>query len=140
MNNKKHLTVEGYNKILSIRASINKGLSPKLLECFPGITPVNRPEVKASEIKDSNWLAGFTAAEGCFMVKVYKSTSKLGESVQLVFVITQHSRDTELMKGLIKYMGCGGFSSSKSYVTFNVAKFPEIFNIIIPFFKKYPLV
>lgn len=141
INNKKHLTEEGFNEIISIRASLNNGLSPKLLEYFPNITPVNRPEVKAPKIQDANWLAGFTAGEGYFRVKVYKSTSKLGESVQLELVITQHARDTDLMKGLIQFMGCGAIMeiTTKPVVRFYISKFSDIFNVIIPFYKKYPI-
>lgn len=36
--NKEHLTLEGLRKIISIKASINKGLSEQLKEAFPDIT------------------------------------------------------------------------------------------------------
>jgi hypothetical protein len=49
MNLKEHLTTEGLHKILSIRASINQGLTEKLKTAFPGIVPVSRPEVKQAE-------------------------------------------------------------------------------------------
>ena len=41
MNNKEHLTSEGLIKIISIKASINNGLSSVLTEAFPppSITP-----------------------------------------------------------------------------------------------------
>lgn len=38
VNNKEHLTEEGLRKIVSIRASMNKGLSSGLIESFPNIT------------------------------------------------------------------------------------------------------
>lgn len=38
IKNKKHLTIEGFNEILAIRASINKGLPESLRENFPYIT------------------------------------------------------------------------------------------------------
>jgi hypothetical protein len=46
INNKEHLTLEGLEKIISIKASINIGLSDKLIECFPNITPIDRPTVE----------------------------------------------------------------------------------------------
>jgi len=141
MNNKEHLSEEGLKKILSLRASLNWGLSPGLLESFPSITPVSRPEVKAQEIPDPNWLAGFTSAEGCFRCRIYKSTSKIGESVELELSVTQHSRDIALIKSLDAYLGCGTTLelATNSAVRFYVKKFSYIYNIIIPFYKKYPI-
>ena len=43
MNNKEHLTYEGLNKIVSIKASINKGISDELKVAFPQCIPVMRP-------------------------------------------------------------------------------------------------
>lgn len=43
INQKQHLTIEGLRKIVSIRASMNNGLTETLLEGFPNITPVERP-------------------------------------------------------------------------------------------------
>jgi len=41
--NKEHITNEGLNKIIAIKASINRGLSQKLKEAFPNVIPVNKP-------------------------------------------------------------------------------------------------
>lgn len=35
MNNKEHLTPEGLNKIISIKVSLNKGLTPLLISLYP---------------------------------------------------------------------------------------------------------
>lgn len=40
MLNKEHNTIEGLRKIVSYRASLNLGLSLKLKEAFPDITPI----------------------------------------------------------------------------------------------------
>lgn len=63
MNRKEHLTTEGLNKIVSLRAYMNWGLTEVLKESFPEITPVPIPEVSHQEIKDPNWLTGFSV--GC---------------------------------------------------------------------------
>jgi hypothetical protein len=52
MVNKEHLTEEGLLKIISIRASLNKGLSDKLNDSFPGIIPAIKPSVPDISIKD----------------------------------------------------------------------------------------
>jgi hypothetical protein len=49
---KQHLTIEGLRKIVAIKASINNGLSDELRSAFPDITPVKRPEIEETLIKD----------------------------------------------------------------------------------------
>jgi hypothetical protein len=51
INNKEHLNLEGLNKILSIRASMNKGLTGKLKELFPNVVGVERPVINNQIIK-----------------------------------------------------------------------------------------
>lgn len=85
---KQHLTIEGILKLVSIKASLNWGLSEKFKESFPGVIPATRPLVEAAEIKDPNWLRGFIEAEGCFQVIVQKREGK-ATSTGLRFQITQ---------------------------------------------------
>ena len=40
MNRGEHLTIEGLQKIVAIKASMNRGLSDKLKQAFPNIIPV----------------------------------------------------------------------------------------------------
>ena len=77
---KEHLTTEGFNKVLAIKASINKGLYTELGSEF-NVTPVTRPAVKFPENIAPHWLAGFVSAECCFMIKAIKNTTKLGTQI-----------------------------------------------------------
>ena len=141
IKNKEHLTSEGLKKILSIRASMNKGLPETLKMAFPNITPNTRPLVISSKIRDPNWVVGFTEAEGCFFVKIAKSLNKK-PSVKLGMQITQHSRDITLINSLTTLFGCGRVE--KHYgapaVNFIVLKLSDMTKDIIPFFDTYPLV
>jgi hypothetical protein len=104
MLDNEHTQIEGLRKILAIKTSINLGLSGELKEAFPDTIPVTRPKVEDQEIKDPNWLSGFTSGEGCFIIVIQKSpTIKTGFSVSLRFQLTQHNRDLELMQNLIKF-------------------------------------
>jgi sorbitol-specific phosphotransferase system component IIC len=47
-------------------------------------------------ILDPQWLAGFTDAEGCFLVSIFKSNNKIGSTVKLRFTLTQHSNPPRL--------------------------------------------
>ena len=104
---KEHLTLEGLKKIMSIRSSINLGLSEGLANLF-SIIPVKRPIIINQQIKDPYWLTGFVCGDGCFMVSISKSKStKTGYAVRLFFSISQDKRDTLLMKYLANYLSCG---------------------------------
>jgi hypothetical protein len=83
MEQGRHLTVEGLNKVMSIKAVMNnKGISESLNIAFPNIEPIIRPDIKDRKIKSLHWLAGFTDAEGCFFIALKKhKESKLGETV-----------------------------------------------------------
>ena len=76
-----------------------------------------------------------------YHINILKSlTHKLGSRVQLVFKITQHSRDELLMKNLVSYFNCGKLYKFRETIDFRVSKFEDFTNIILPFFIKYPIV
>jgi len=50
--NKEYLTMEGFKKIVAIKASINRCLSLKLKDAFPNIISVERPLVQNFPIPD----------------------------------------------------------------------------------------
>jgi hypothetical protein len=54
MSRKEHLTNEGLNKIVSIRASLNLGLSEGLVKGFPNVSPADRSLVEDQEIQNPN--------------------------------------------------------------------------------------
>lgn len=84
VNNKAHLTVEGLNQIVNIKASMNLGLSEMLKSEFAGYTPVERPVINSDNvILDLYLISGFVSAEGCFDVRIPSTNSKLGYRVQL---------------------------------------------------------
>ena len=141
MLNKEHMTQEGLHKIVAIRASMNMGLSSELQTAFLNLIPASRPKVANKTIQDPNWLSGFTTAEGCFFINIGKATTKVGFAVSLIFHITQHSRDKQLIKNLIEYLECGFIiiRSRQKAVDLKVTKFSDIYNKIIPFFKKHPI-
>jgi hypothetical protein len=137
-----HKTIEGLTKIVSLKASLNRGLSSKLKEDFCDIIPFVRPFVSGQEIPDPNWLVGFASGEGCFIAKLQKSSKlRLGIAITLNFNISQHSRDFELINSFIKYLDCGRIQKrkDKEAIAFEVNKFEDIKSKIIPFFQKYPL-
>jgi hypothetical protein len=69
------------------------------------------------------------------------SSHHLGVQISLVFEITQHVRDEELMGSLVSYLGCGNYKtrSGKDFGEFIVSSISDIRDIIIPFFQNYPI-
>ena len=141
MEQGEHLTIEGLNKILSIKTVLNnQNISDSLSKSFPNIKPVSKPEVKDREIKSLYWLAGFTDAEGCFFIALKKSPgSKLGETVWLRFILTQHNRDEEFLKSLIFILNCGRYIPKQGCGEFIVEKFTDVNDKVIPIFEQFKL-
>jgi len=52
-------------------------------------------------------MAGFVTGEGCLFIKITEGRNIAGVGVQLVFQVSQHIRDQELMKSFINYFKCG---------------------------------
>ena len=92
INNKSHLNTEGLNEILSLKASMNKGLNDELLNYFPNIKPILRPLVNITEIPDPMWVAGFVSGEGSFNISIGESpNTKTGYKVGVRFQMLAHS-------------------------------------------------
>jgi LAGLIDADG endonuclease len=138
---KEHLTVKGLQDIVNLKSSLNLGLNDTLKKSFPDTKAIPRPLVSFDGIPDPNWLLGFAEGEGCFFFSIYESSkSKLGLAVQLVFKLTQHSRDVELLKGIADFLKCGRVENRREEACdFTVNSVKSFENIIIPFFLKYPL-
>lgn len=135
---KKHLTQEGFQEILSLKESLNNGLSEELKIVFPNIIPSLKPQTITPKFETINpyWISGFVDGDGCFYITLTNNSTGVG----LVFKITQHIRDTDLLKELVNYFNCGRHSlSSLGAGDFIVTKFEDIYTKIIPFFNKYPL-
>ena len=127
------------------------------------INPVVRPVIITNNIFDPNWISGFVSGEGNFDAGIRKSTPNifelnkvkkckpapgpgaraniLGSRVYLRFRVSQHERDTQLINVLIKYLGAGRVEKDikKPIVHLVVGNFSDLTNIVIPFFKKYPI-
>lgn len=139
VKSKKHLTFDGLILIVSIKALMNKGLSDKLKLAFPKLNSIVKPLKKNPKIKDPNWLSGFVSGEGNFYINIINAKTKVRKQVFLMFTITQHSRDADLLKYLSKceyFLRCGSYYPryNREEGNFVVAKFSDIKLKIIPFF------
>jgi hypothetical protein len=144
MYKKEHLTAKGLQEIINLKSSLNLGLSiglsKKLSDSFK-VEPVERPKFTPTFISDPSWLAGFCEGESCFYINIGKSPkSKTGWAVQLVFKITQHSRDIQLLELIKNFLDCGRIEKRAGFAAdFTVTSIKDIDSKILTFFNKYPL-
>nr|5T2N_A Chain A, I-OnuI_e-ag007820 [synthetic construct] len=143
MENKEHLKENGIKELVRIKAKMNWGLTDELKKAFPEIISKERPLINKN-IPNLKWLAGFTSGEGHFGVNLWKRKGGTHVGVQLVFGISQHIRDKNLMNSLITYLGCGYIleknRSELSWLDFRVTKFSDINDKIIPVFQENTLI
>jgi hypothetical protein len=61
--------------------------------------------------------------------------------VQLVFVLLQHSRDTEVMQEFVNFFSCGHYNERSNGLAgdYTVSRIKDIKDKIIMFFDQYPL-
>ena len=137
INKGAHTTVNGLQKIINIKASLNLGLSESHKSEFNQVNPVERKIIQTTNIPDPNWVSGFVSGEGNFDASL-RTTSK-GSKVSLRFRVSQHQRDTQLMGLLISYLGVGRLEKSRSTVTLVIGNFSDLNKFIIPFFNQYPI-
>lgn len=148
--NKDHLTREGFLKILSYYASINKGMGlppKKVLNHYPNIVPVDKPVITLPDnlgAPPTQWVSGFVAGDGGFSIYVRPAKDYvLSEKVYCRFHIAQHIKDLELIKLFINFFGCGVVALRSNLATprcdFIVQDTASILDKILPHFDTYPL-
>nr|AER27908.1 LAGLIDADG endonuclease [Phialocephala helvetica] len=140
MSKKSHLSLEGAQSIINIRASMNNGVTKNFLNNYPNTVPVVLPSVNSLGANDINahWFAGFTDAEGCFFINVRFNRKKTGYWVTPAFTLVQHSRDISLFYLLKEFLGNQGFiteEGNKNVVRFRAEKLSFILEVLIPLFK-----
>lgn len=93
---------------------------------------------------DPNWVTGFTDAEGCFYVPINKrKICKSGWQVQACFQIKLHIKDKDLLleiKSFFSEVGTIVTNYNYNFAVYRVHSLSDITNVIIPHFKKYPLI
>lgn len=140
MLGKEHLTPVGFQNLLNIKASMNKGLNDMMQKAYPNTVPVARPTIKPTPF-ENDWVAGFVSAEGHFGIAVLaarKTSEKFG--LALKFTIAQDMRDEPLMLTFLEFFGYGHFDYSRNTVEYISKDISFLYNTIIPFFDKHPVI
>lgn len=142
MENGEHNSLPGLLKIFGLKAILNKGLPERVKAEYPDIIPATLPEFKIPFSLNPDWLSGFITAEGSFFISLYLNEKrKAGYAISLVFSLSQHIKDIELLKRLAKYLECGRISEAKdrASVEWIITRSDDINLKLIPFLTKYTL-
>jgi|GEM_PF-494099 len=101
---------------------------------------------KKQSILPGNYIAGFVDGEGCFDLQFRRDVRHerpnkpvyYGWKVQ--FAVVARDDDEELLKNLQNTLKCGAIYFARGdQVRYSVQDIENLYNIIIPFFKKYTL-
>lgn len=138
MLNKKHLTSEGLEKILSYKTAMNLGGSDKLKLLSPKIVFMKKPTIIMSNLElNPFWITGFIAGEGSFYINTKKVTNKM----RPVFSIGLNKRDQFLLikiNDFFNKIGSIYTSDTNNSAELKVYKLTN-FNSLIDHFNNYPL-
>lgn len=127
-----HLTEKGLQKIISIKASMNRGLNAKVANAYPGVKPIRRPT-----IKQPSKLVGFVTGDGSFSVSSNETARK---AFRVRFFITQHARDLKLLGAIqIYFGGIGSISQTGSGFNYAINSYKDCYNVILPFFIEHAI-
>lgn len=98
------------------------------------------------EILSGNYIAGFVDGEGCFDLQFRRDVrhERINKPVyygwRYQFVIVTRKDDEELLRKIQKTFNCGSINFARGDQTrYSVQDITHLYNIILPFFKKYPL-
>ena len=142
MLEKQHTNLEGVQKIINTRASMNWGLSDQLKKAFPETIPVIREEKVNNYntlVHSKPWIAGFSTGESNFFIAINKSKTTDNIYASLRFSIAQDLRDVDLLESFVDFFKCGYVVryEKRSIAEFVVTRIDDIINHVIPFFEEY---
>jgi len=135
---KEHLTLEGLEKLISIKGAINNGLPDKLRQAFPNVIPMVRPNYLPSKNSlNPQWVSGFTEGDGSFYVSI-KNTGQ----ISAVFSIGLNIREKLLLEKIKLFFGLGRISnkSSLNAICYEVSSITDLNLIILNHFNTFSLI
>ena len=108
---------------------------------------VSSAENQQERLRTSNWIVGFVDGEGAFLISILKNPkSKTGWQVFPEFIVTQGAKSKEVLYLIKEFFGCGQVylnrrhdNHTEDLYRYCVRSLGELSDVIIPFFKEFPL-
>jgi len=87
----------------------------------------------------NDWIRGFVDGDGCFNIEKRVTKGEIS-MVRHRFMVSQDRRSKDVLYALKEAFKCGNVHEAGSNMfIFQISKKESIKNIVIPFFRKYPL-
>jgi hypothetical protein len=94
------------------------------------------------------WIVGFVDGEGCFSIGVVRNVGcRLGWQAQHEFSVTQAVRSRDALELIRTKFGCGTIIENRrsdnhrmDLARFSVKRRQDLIEVVVPFFRRYPLV
>lgn len=135
--NKKHLTIDGLNKIISFKSALNLGLSDNLKTAFPYIQHMKRPAyIISNDSLDPDWISGIMEGESCFIASIRNRAT-----VALQFVLCMNIRELPLLVKIQEYFGVGQISNNIKHnaVYWRISNVNHLVEKVLSQFEQFPL-
>ena len=114
---------------------------------------VTSAENQQESLIRAGWVSGFVDGEGCFSIGFVRQAGgrsrtgyKTGFQVSYEFVVTQGERSIGTLHELREFFGVGQVLANRRYDNhrehlhrYVVRRREDLLNVIIPFFRRYPL-
>lgn len=143
MKQGKHLTQEGLEQIVSIKAAINYGLSDQLIKAFPQVTKLVRPlYISSNELLHPDWVTGFIEGDGSFFISLRSVANRAGVGVVANIIINLNYRDEPVLlkiKNFFQDIGGIYWRDANRVVGWKATKLNDILSVI-SHFDTYPCV
>lgn len=121
----------------------------KSAECIVGRSLDRRHKAYLEMVEKllSWYIVGLVDGEGCFAVTISNhKTKRLGKDARMIFEIEMRGDERSLLERLQYTWNCGLIYDLryprygwKPHVKYAIKSHKDIFRVLIPFFKKYPL-
>lgn len=151
LSKKEHLTLTGFMRAIALVNNINNpiksGLLIEITRIYGPLPALLLPPVTIlRELRltlEPWWIIGFICGEGSFTYGAAKyHTKKLGERVkyQLVFELSQRTKDIWILESVQTFLNVGIISSEKRGISkVKIGNLNSIQHILIPFLLTYPI-
>ncbi len=115
--------------------------------------PEREPDNQQERLITIGWVTGFVDGEGCFSIgltrqpdRVDRKGYRTGFQVSHDFVVTQGARSVHVLHELQKFFGVGHVNVNSRHdnhrenlYRYNVCRRADLLNVVIPFFRQFPL-
>jgi len=115
--------------------------------------PEREPDNQQERLITTGWVTGFVDGEGCFSIGLTRQPDRVnrkgyltGFQVSHDFVVTQGAKSVHVLYELQEFFGVGRVNVNSRHdnhrehlYRYSVCRRADLLNVVIPFFRRYPL-